>query len=136
MKHPVGRHLLVDMHGCNPDLLKRVDFISETMHEAAKRSKATIVGKMFKQFEPWGVSGVIVIAESHISIHTWPELGLASVDYYSCSEMPNMDAAVSYLASTLRATKIQVVALDRGNLRVTDSYETTIKEELINEMVV
>ena len=136
MKHPVGRHLLVDMHGCNPDLLKRVDFISETIHEAAKRSKATIVGKMFKQFEPWAVSGVIVIAESHISIHTWPELGLASVDYYSCSEMQNMDAAVSYLASTLRATKIQVVALDRGNLRVTDSYETTIKEELINEMVV
>lgn len=136
MKGDVGKHVLVDMHGCDPELLKKVDFISEAMHQAAKASKATIVGKFFKQFDPWGVSGVIVIAESHISIHTWPEFGLASIDYFSCSEEPNINAAINCLAQALGAKKMQIAELARGNMKLQHCYEVKNGPETTNEMAV
>lgn len=136
MKNNVGKHVLVDMHGCSPELLKKVDFISDAMYQAAKRSNATIVGQFFKQFDPWGVSGVIVIAESHISIHTWPEYGLASIDYFSCSEEPSIKAAIDHLAQTLKAGQLKVVELARGNMEVTRSYEIDNTTETVNEMAI
>lgn len=136
MKKNVGKHVLVDMHGCNPDSLKKVDLISEAMHQAAKRSDATIVGKFFKQFDPWGVSGVIVISESHISIHTWPEFGLASIDYFSCSDEPNIQAAIAYLAKAFEAQQLKVVELARGDMQIERSYEIDNKLETVNELAV
>lgn len=134
----VGKHVLVDMHGCDPELLKKVDFISEVMHQAAKKSNATIVGKFFKQFDPWGVSGVIVIAESHISIHTWPEFGLASIDYFSCSEEPQINAAINHIASCLGSSNMQIAELARGNMKLQHCYEvkTGTTAETANEMAV
>jgi S-adenosylmethionine decarboxylase len=114
----VGKHILVDLHACNPELLKRVDYISDAMMTAAKRSEATIVGKCFKQFEPWGVSGVIVIAESHITIHTWPEYGLASVDYFSCSDEPKIDLAIDYLKQALESKRMDEVEVTRGTMQI------------------
>jgi S-adenosylmethionine decarboxylase len=114
----VGKHILVDLHDCNSDLLKRVDYISEAMMTAARKSKATIVGKCFKQFEPWGVSGVIVIAESHISIHTWPEYGLASVDYFSCSDEPKIDLAIEHLKEALESKRMDEIEVTRGTMQI------------------
>jgi S-adenosylmethionine decarboxylase len=114
----VGKHILVDLHACNPELLKRVDYISDAMMTAAKRSEATIVGKCFKQFETWGVSGVIVIAESHITIHTWPEYGLASVDYFSCSDEPKIDLAIDYLKQALESKRMDEVEVTRGTMQI------------------
>ncbi len=136
MKDNVGKHVLVDMHGCKPELLKKVDFISDAMYQAAKKSQATIVGQFFKQFDPWGVSGVIVIAESHISIHTWPEFGLASIDYFSCSDEPNINSAIDHLAQTLGAKQLKVVELARGNMEIQRSYEIDNRAEITNEMAV
>ena len=132
----VGRHVLVDLHGCNPELLKRVDFISEAMYGAAKVSEATIVGKFFKQFEPWGVSGVIIIAESHISIHTWPEHGLASVDYFSCSEEPKIDLAIQYLKDALEATTSDEVEINRGDMHIKKTYSKPVSMVSVDEMAV
>jgi len=136
MRHIVGKHVLVDMHGCNPDLLKKVDFVGEAMYEAAQKSHATIVGKYFKQFEPWGVSGVIIIAESHISIHTWPEHGIAAIDYFSCSESPKIDLAIEYLTKAFEADKTEIVEMNRGNMKVSKSpkTKTVMIKELANEM--
>jgi S-adenosylmethionine decarboxylase len=136
IKNNVGKHVLVDMHGCDPELLKKVDFISDAMHQAAKKSKATIVGKFFKQFDPWGVSGVIVIAESHISIHTWPEHGLASIDYFSCSDEPMIHLAVEHLSKMLGAKEMQIAELRRGNMEMQRCYEVRNRPEVCNEMAV
>ncbi|MCX6111987.1 MAG: adenosylmethionine decarboxylase [Proteobacteria bacterium] len=132
----VGRHVLVDLHGCNPELLKRVDFISKVMYEAAKQSEATIVGKFFKQFEPWGVSGVIIIAESHISIHTWPEHGLASIDYFSCSEAPKIDLAIQYLKDVLEAKTSDELEVHRGDMHIKRAYSMPVSVVPLDEMAV
>ena len=132
----VGKHVLVDLHGCNPELLKKVDFISEDMLEAARRSQATIVGKFFKQFEPWGVSGVIVIAESHITIHTWPEYKLASVDYFSCSDEPKINLAIEYLKEILEAERSDEVEMNRGNMQIKRAHSIPVSMVPLDEMAI
>ena len=132
----VGKHILVDFHACNPELLKKVDYISEAMMIAAKKSEATIVGKCFKQFEPWGVSGVIVIAESHISIHTWPEYGLASVDYFSCSDEPKIELAIEHLKKALESKRIDEIEVTRGSMQVKRTQNSVIMRESVNEMAI
>jgi len=79
-----GRHLLVEYTGCSLHALNDLERIEALMNEAAKAAGATIVASVFKPFEPHGVSGVVVIEESHLSIHTWPEHGYAAVDFYTC----------------------------------------------------
>lgn len=123
----VGKHVLVDLHGCDKELLKKVDYISDIMYEAAKISEANVVGKFFKQFDPWGVSGVIVISESHISIHTWPEYGIAAIDYFSCSEEPKIDLAINYLKEKLKSKSQEDISVTRGHL----NFKEKIKEEIM-----
>ena len=136
IKKIVGKHVLADLHGCNGDLLKKVEYVADSMLEAARLSNATIVGKFFKQFDPWGVSGVIVISESHISIHTWPEHGIASVDYFSCSEEPNIKAAIDYLAEAFEAENVETIEASRGDLRVKKIRNIPVHTEPLNEMVI
>ena len=134
MNNTVGTHVLVDLHGCPSKLLEHVEFISESMYEAAKKSKATIVGKFFKQFDPYGVSGVIIIGESHLSIHTWPEYNLASIDYFSCSKNIDIAAAIEHLKKVLQAENIDTVEVIRGTMRVNKIHNIPISEAPVNEM--
>ena len=84
---PRSRHLLVEYHGCNPALLDDVKAIEALMTVAAKAAGVTIVASALRPFAPQGVSGVLVIEESHLSIHTWPEHGYASVDFYKAGRI-------------------------------------------------
>ena len=79
----LGRHLLIELNGCNPKILNDIKKVEEILVAGAKVAKATIIGTHFHQFSPFGISGVIVIAESHLAIHTWPEHGYAAV-YQDC----------------------------------------------------
>ncbi len=90
----LGRHLLVEFHDCDPNILNNVSLIEKLMTDAALKAKATIVQKNFHHFSPYGVSGVVVIAESHLAIHTWPEYGYAAVDLFTCGD--NVDPLVAY----------------------------------------
>ncbi len=76
----LGRHLLIEYYNCNEEILKNHELVEEYMNEAAKISGATIVNSLFHHFNPYGVSGAVIIQESHLSIHTWPEYGYAAVD--------------------------------------------------------
>ncbi|MDD3663334.1 MAG: adenosylmethionine decarboxylase [Candidatus Pacebacteria bacterium] len=134
MLNSVGKHVIVDLFGCNSQLLEKVEFISEVMQEAARKSKATIVGKFFKQFDPYGVSGVVIISESHLSIHTWPEHGLASIDYFSCSDEVDISAAIAYLKNALNAKTKKEIEVRRGSMEIinhVDFLGTTINEMAI-----
>lgn len=132
----VGKHLLVDLLSCNCDLLKKVDFIDKVMFEAAKKANATIVGKYFKQFEPFGVSGVIIIAESHLSIHTWPEHGIASIDFFSCTDAVDMKAAIEHIKEQLGAQDQISTLITRGNMKLSSIYNNVISEEPVNEILI
>jgi S-adenosylmethionine decarboxylase len=110
----LGRHLLIELHGCNPELLKKVDVVKEILVSAAKACKATIVHTSFHEFNPFGVSGVVVIAESHFSIHTWPEYRYAAVDIFTCGDVIKPEEAVDYIASRFRCKKPSVLEMRRG----------------------
>ncbi|MFZ5433494.1 MAG: adenosylmethionine decarboxylase [Calditrichota bacterium] len=112
----LGRQIVVEYYGCNPDILNDVAFIKRAMRDAALASGATIVQEAFHLFNPHGVSGVVVIAESHLTIHTWPEYGYAAVDLFTCGEDVSPDAAFNYLKEHLEAQSFSAMEMKRGIL--------------------
>lgn len=82
--NPEGIHYLIDLQGCKEELLSNKSLLATTMEEAAKHAGATIVETLLHQFNPHGLSGVVVIAESHLAIHTWPEHNYAAIDVFTC----------------------------------------------------
>jgi S-adenosylmethionine decarboxylase len=112
--HALGRHLLLELYDCDTEALNSLDVVKGSMVEAAKRAQATIVDVAFHEFNPFGISGVVVIAESHLAIHTWPEYRYAAVDVFSCGETLQPQVAVDYLVEQLGAARASVVELQRG----------------------
>jgi S-adenosylmethionine decarboxylase proenzyme len=112
----LGRHLLIELYDCDAKAISEVAYVQEVMVRAAKAAKATIVDVMFHTFNPHGVSGVVVIAESHLAIHTWPEHGHASIDVYTCGSTINPWRAYSTLRRGLKAKRITAVEMKRGLL--------------------
>jgi S-adenosylmethionine decarboxylase proenzyme len=112
----LGTHLLAEFFACQTDKLDDVQFIREEMENAALAANATIVQTAFHRFNPYGVSGVVVIAESHVTIHTWPEYNYAAIDVFTCGDTCDPYAAIAYLKEAFATDTIQVKQLDRGNL--------------------
>jgi S-adenosylmethionine decarboxylase len=110
----LGRHLLLELFDCDFDALNNLETVKRTLVEAAKRARATIVDVVFHEFNPFGISGVVVIAESHLSIHTWPEHRYAAVDIFSCGEALKPEAAANYLVEQFAAERTSVVEVQRG----------------------
>jgi len=116
MKQILGRQTMLELYGCKKKFLNDVDFIEKVMVEAANRANATMVQQYFHQFSPHGVSGTIVIEESHINIHTWPEYDFAAIDIFTCNLDMDVRAACDYLYEILESKKKVVNSHDRGNL--------------------
>jgi S-adenosylmethionine decarboxylase len=106
--------MLLELFDCDPEAINSLDVVRSSMVEAAKRAQATIVDVVFHEFNPFGISGVVVIAESHLAIHTWPEYGYAAVDVFSCGDILQPQVAVDYLVEQLGAARASVVELQRG----------------------
>ena len=112
----LGRHLLVEFTGCDAAALTDLDRVTAAMLEAARASGATIVTHSFHRFSPHGVSGAVIIAESHLAIHTWPEHGFAAVDFFSCGGV-DMDRGLALLRTAFGAAEETRLELERGPLR-------------------
>lgn len=117
-----GRHLLVEYGGCEGHILDDRAAVETLMRAAAEAAGATIVTSTFHQFAPQGVSGVVVVEESHLSIHTWPELGYAAVDFYTCGDC-EPEAAHRLLQEGLGATDFELIRVERGVGRIGRSME-------------
>jgi len=92
-------------------------FLRDSLLYAAREAGATIIGDSFHPFPPYGgVSGVVIIAESHLSIHTWPEYGYAAVDIFTCGHALHPEKAVDLLINALEASDTSTVELKRGVL--------------------
>ena len=111
---PLGRHLLVELHGCEARHLADPARVERAMVRAAEQAGATILGRHFHRFEPHGVSGVVVIAESHLSIHTWPEHAYAAADVFTCGDHVRPEIAVRVLGEELGCAAPQVLEILRG----------------------
>lgn len=115
-KNSLGHLHLAEFYGCCVESINSVELVRTAMVEAAKIARATIVTDVFHEFNPHGISGVVVIAESHFAIHSWPEHGCVSVDLFTCSQDMNPQAAIDYLASVFKAKKVSVQSLSRGEV--------------------
>ena len=120
----MGRHLLLELYDCSSEALNSLESVKSAMVEAAKRAEATIIDVVFHEFNPFGISGVVVIAESHLSIHTWPEHRYAAVDIFSCGDALKPAEAANYLVEQFGASRASCVEVKRGVFRARPDWRT------------
>ncbi|MBO2943956.1 adenosylmethionine decarboxylase [Paenibacillus sp. F411] len=109
-----GRHVAVDTWGVDFELLNNAEYLQSQMVEAAEACGATVLSVQSKQFEPQGATVLVLLSESHLSIHTYPERGFAAIDCYTCGETVDPQLAIDYLVSALKPEKCYAKKLVRG----------------------
>lgn len=100
---PVGIHCILELYDCPAKLLDDTCYIQQMLREAAQQAKSTLLGEVAHQFEPHGVTALALLAESHISIHTWPETGYVAVDVFTCGNHAQPEAACTFLIEAFQA---------------------------------
>ena len=100
-----GNHLLLELYGCNSEKLNDELYLRCQLNSAAKLAKASVLNIVSNKFEPYGVTAIALLAESHLSIHTWPESNYAAVDIFTCGTSMNPELASQYLIEHLEASK-------------------------------
>jgi len=111
----LGKHVILELYECEASLLSDPNSVSEIMQKAAIIMGATVVESAFHHFSPLGVSGVVIIMESHLTIHTWPEYSYAAIDIFTCGDI-QMDKGIDFLKEKLRSKKSEIKVLNRGRL--------------------
>jgi len=109
-----GRHYLMELTGCNPGIIGDLERVKELMLEAVVKANATVVTSAFHRFYPQGVSGVVVIEESHLSMHSWPEYGYVAMDIYTCGEDTMPEKACEFLAQEFESQEKATLSVERG----------------------
>ncbi len=108
----LGTHIIVELFGCQR--LNDAALIRRILKETARLCGVTVLHTKFHKFSPQGLTGYVLLAESHISIHTWPEYGYAAVDVFTCGLM-DTGKAITYLAEQLGASQVETKEMLRGN---------------------
>ncbi|MGI6611370.1 MAG: adenosylmethionine decarboxylase [Limnochordia bacterium] len=117
MNKPLGRHILCEAYGCDPEVLTSRALVETVMVDAALQAGAEIREVAFHQFSPHGVSGVVVISESHLAIHTWPEYGYAAIDVFTCGDRVDPWDACKRLLTQFGAKHSTTTEIERGTFR-------------------
>ena len=110
---PLGHHTLIDFYDCRT-IPSSSELLEEIMVHAAELTGATVVDSTFHEFSPYGLSGMVVLAESHLAVHTWPEHASVCVDLFSCSPHIIPEPGIKYLQKKFTATRIDSTAVPRG----------------------
>ncbi len=114
----LGNQIVAEFYGCDSELLNDVTFVEKAMVTAADMAGAHIVTQTFHHFSPHGVSGAVIIAESHLAIHTWPEYGYAAVDLFTCGDTVIAENALNHLRDSLKAAQISTMEIHRGQINM------------------
>ncbi len=126
----VGVQIIADLYGIDEELISESGKLYDIIEMAVKIGKLTKISSDYYQFQPRGVSGVVLLAESHLSFHTWPEHGLMTLDIYTCGDPENADAAFNYIVSVLTPKSVEYKKLSRGNL-ITEEVKVVRPEHLV-----
>lgn len=110
----LGKHIVCELSGCDAQALTDLELVRSVMVGAAREANAEVMEVAFHRFMPQGVSGVVVIAESHLSIHTWPESGYAAMDFYTCGDHTDPWKACEFAAKAFSATSMLTTEVKRG----------------------
>ena len=109
-----SKHLLLELYGCDWEKLNDESFLRCTLNRAAKLAKATVLNLISNKFEPQGVTAIALLAESHISIHTWPESKYSAVDIFTCGQNMIPEMASQYLIESLQAEEHSLRLIERN----------------------
>lgn len=115
MQKAIGQHIILEFYECIPHYLDDTSFLENTFRQAASAMGATILSSSFHPFSPIGVSGVVIIKESHLTVHTWPEYAYAAIDIFTCGELET-DMGIQYLKDSLCPQKVIKNTLIRGEV--------------------
>jgi S-adenosylmethionine decarboxylase len=110
----IGHHYIVEASGCDPKIISDVSRVQQILVKAAEVAGATVWAVSFNTFPPSGVSGVVVISESHISTHTWPEFGYGALDFYTCGEHVDAEKGLFYAVEEFGASSSHITEITRG----------------------
>jgi S-adenosylmethionine decarboxylase len=135
----LGHHYIVEGSGCSAEVISRVEAVEQIMVRAAEVANVQVWAISFHRFSPNGVSGVVVISESHLSVHTWPEEGYVALDIYTCGEKAKPEAAVQHALKAFGASNMHITEVTRGLDEKDKSYfhsmitwEETIPDNILN----
>lgn len=103
----MGTHLLVNLYGCPKKTLQDADCVLRLLNEIVEESKLNKVGEIAHQFKPGGATVIILLAESHLSIHTWPEMQSAAADIFCCNSEDNAEKAFEIMKKKFRPKKVE-----------------------------
>ena len=109
----VGSHILADFWGCRFEILDNEDYIMKSLYQAAQAANMTILGEQRHKFQPQGFTGILLLSESHISIHTYPEDSYAAIDVFTCGSGMT-EKAIAFLRKALNPVEVKEVNVTRG----------------------
>jgi S-adenosylmethionine decarboxylase len=116
MVQSLGNHLIIELYDCQVEAINDAKTVEDRLIEAVRLSGAKMVQSVIHKFNPHGVSGVIVIEESHFSVHTWPEYGYCALDIFTCGDEIDYYSALHYLKKEFQAKNLSVTEMKRGML--------------------
>lgn len=122
----MGRHVIAELWGCDPEVLNDIENVQRIMVNAALESGAEVREVTFHKFTPHGVSGVVIISESHLTIHSFPEHGYASVDVYTCGDRIDPQAACDFITRELGCHRRESIQIERGE-GFTGAFEQNVE---------
>jgi S-adenosylmethionine decarboxylase len=125
----LGKQILVEYYDCNDDKINDVSYIENSLIQATKASNATIISHNFHKFSPYGVSGVVVIAESHVAIHTWPEYKYAAVDIFTCGDTIDPWVIQEHLKDYFESKNVSSMEMKRGLFKVPQGQKLLFKPD-------
>ncbi|PKA05218.1 S-adenosylmethionine decarboxylase proenzyme [Leptospira ellisii] len=114
----MGKHVIAEFYDCDYETINNHELVEDIMLKSVDLSGATTIKSVFHRFSPYGVSGVVVVSESHFAIHTWPEYGYCAVDVFTCGDLIDNQAALDYLKEKFGSKSISVVEMKRGVLNL------------------
>jgi S-adenosylmethionine decarboxylase len=109
-----GRHLILDLYGCDPEILDDYEELQRLLEASLVMAKATILRIFGEKFKPQGVTLLALLAESHASVHSWPEMGYCAIDLYTCGDTTQTHKAARFLSEKLKATTVEEKEITRS----------------------
>ncbi len=121
----LGKHAIIDLSGCDSEIIRNCDLIRDILIQATQIANITVLDMVEHYFKPEGYTAVLVLEESHLSIHTWPEYNYVSIDLYSCNLQTNFQAVKDFLSDKFQATVTKFTLLERGFLEISSPNDRT-----------
>jgi len=115
-ENSLGKHMIAEFYNCCEDAIDNIEYVRDAMMESARVAGATIVAEKFHKFYPVGVSGVVIISESHLSVHAWKEFKYCAVDIFVCDSSLKLENSLMYLKKMFKAKKVEYALHSRGEV--------------------